>query len=77
MDEVIERADPHIGLLRRGTEKLIKTKLTSRRIFRSFRLRPPMNREHAWALAVERALDVTVPNERNLSEFSIVKLEES
>ena len=61
--EVIERADPHIGLLHRGTEKLIehKTYLQALPYFDRLDYVSPMNQEHAWALAVEKALGIEVP----------------
>ena len=61
--EVIERADPHIGLLHRGTEKLIehKTYLQALPYFDRLDYVSPMNQEHAWALAVEKALGIKVP----------------
>ena len=61
--EVIKRADPHIGLLHRGTEKLIesKTYLQALPYFDRLDYVSPMNQEHAWALSVERLLNVQVP----------------
>ncbi len=61
--EIIERADPHIGLLHRGTEKLIehKTYLQALPYFDRLDYVSPMNQEHAWALAVEKILKVEVP----------------
>jgi NADH-quinone oxidoreductase subunit D len=61
--EVIERADPHIGLLHRGTEKLIeyKTYLQALPYFDRLDYVAPMNQEHAFALAVEKLLGVEVP----------------
>ena len=61
--EVIERADPHIGLLHRGTEKLIeyKTYLQAVPYFDRLDYVSPMNQEHAFALAVEKLLGVEVP----------------
>ncbi len=61
--EVIQRADPHIGLLHRGTEKLIeyKTYLQAIPYFDRLDYVAPMNQEHAFALAVERLLGVEVP----------------
>ena len=61
--EIIERADPHIGLLHRGTEKLIehKTYLQALPYFDRLDYVSPMNQEHAWALAVEKILKVDVP----------------
>jgi len=61
--EIIERADPHIGLLHRGTEKLIeyKTYLQAVPYFDRLDYVSPMNQEHAFALAVERLLGIEVP----------------
>jgi NADH-quinone oxidoreductase subunit D len=61
--EVIQRADPHIGLLHRGTEKLIeyKTYLQAIPYFDRLDYVAPMNQEHAFALAVERLLGIEAP----------------
>jgi len=61
--EVIERADPHIGLLHRGTEKLIeyKTYLQAVPYFDRLDYVSPMNQEHAYALAVEKLLGIQAP----------------
>ncbi len=61
--EIVERVDPHIGLLHRGTEKLIehKTYLQSVPYFDRLDYVAPMNQEHAFALAVERLLGIEVP----------------
>jgi NADH-quinone oxidoreductase subunit D len=61
--EIIERADPHIGLLHRGTEKLIeyKTYLQAVPYFDRLDYVAPMNQEHAFALAVEKLLGLQVP----------------
>ncbi|MFD1327011.1 NADH-quinone oxidoreductase subunit D [Mycoplana ramosa] len=61
--EVVERVDPHIGLLHRGTEKLIETKTYLQAVpyFDRLDYVAPMNQEHAFALAVERLLGVEVP----------------
>jgi NADH-quinone oxidoreductase subunit D len=61
--ERVERVDPHIGLLHRGTEKLIehKTYLQSLPYFDRLDYVSPMNQEHAFALAVERMLGIEVP----------------
>jgi NADH-quinone oxidoreductase subunit D len=61
--EVVERVDPHIGLLHRGTEKLIeyKTYLQALPYFDRLDYVAPMNQEHAWSMAVERLLDIKVP----------------
>ena len=61
--EIIERADPHIGLLHRGTEKLIeyKTYLQAVPYFDRLDYVAPMNQEHAFALATEKLLGIGVP----------------
>jgi NADH-quinone oxidoreductase subunit D len=61
--EVIERADPHIGLLHRGTEKLIeyKTYLQATPYFDRLDYVSPMCQEHAFALGVEKLLGLEVP----------------
>ena len=61
--EVINLADPHIGLLHRGTEKLIehKTYLQAIPYFDRLDYVSPMNQEHAFALVVERLLQCEVP----------------
>ena len=61
--EVVERADPHIGLLHRGTEKLIeyKTYLQAVPYFDRLDYVSPMCQEHAFALAVEKLLGITPP----------------
>ena len=61
--EIIERCDPHIGLLHRGTEKLIeyKTYLQAVPYFDRLDYVSPMCQEHAYALAVEKLLGLTVP----------------
>jgi NADH-quinone oxidoreductase subunit D len=61
--EVIERADPHIGLLHRGTEKLIeyKTYMQATPYFDRLDYVSPMCQEHAFALAVEKLLGFEVP----------------
>lgn len=61
--EVVERVDPHIGLLHRGTEKLIETKTYLQAIpyFDRLDYVAPMNQEHAFCLAVEKLLGLEVP----------------
>ena len=61
--EVVTRADPHIGLLHRGTEKLIehKTYLQAVPYFDRLDYVSPMCQEHAFALAVEKLLNCQVP----------------
>ncbi|MBT4769773.1 MAG: NADH-quinone oxidoreductase subunit D [Rhodospirillaceae bacterium] len=61
--EIVDRADPHIGLLHRGTEKLIehKTYLQAVPYFDRLDYVAPMSQEHAFALAVEKLLGITAP----------------
>jgi NADH-quinone oxidoreductase subunit D len=61
--EVIERADPHIGLLHRGTEKLIeyKTYMQALPYFDRLDYVSPMSQEQGFALATEKLLGITVP----------------
>ena len=61
--EMVERADPHIGLLHRGTEKLIEHKTYTQAIpyFDRLDYVAPMNQEHAFALAVEKLVSIEVP----------------
>lgn len=61
--EIIERADPHIGLLHRGTEKLIEHKTYTQALpyFDRLDYVSPMNQEHAFALAVEKLLGIAPP----------------
>src|SRR5512135_732855 len=61
--EVVVRADPHVGLLHRGTEKLIeyKTYLQAVPYFDRLDYVSPMNMEHPFALAVEKLLGIEVP----------------
>jgi NADH-quinone oxidoreductase subunit D len=61
--EIVERADPHIGLLHRGTEKLIeyKTYIQAVPYFDRLDYVSPMCQEHAFALATEKLLRITPP----------------
>ena len=61
--EVVEKADPHIGLLHRGTEKLIENKTYIQAVpyFDRLDYVAPMNQEHAFALAIEKILNIEVP----------------
>ena len=61
--EVVERADPHIGLLHRGTEKLIeyKTYMQAMPYFDRLDYVSPMCMEHSFALAQEKLLGIEVP----------------
>ena len=61
--EVVTRVDPHIGLLHRGTEKLIETRTYLQNIGYFDRLDyvAPMNQEHAFCLAVEKLVGIEVP----------------
>jgi NADH-quinone oxidoreductase subunit D len=66
--EVVERVDPHIGLLHRGTEKLIehKTYLQAIPYFDRLDYVAPMNQEHAFCLAAEKLLGLKVPRRAQL-----------
>ena len=61
--EIVERCDPHIGLLHRGTEKLIeyKTYMQSTPYFDRLDYVCPMNQEHAWVRAIEKLLGIEAP----------------
>ncbi len=61
--EIVEKIDPHIGLLHRGTEKLIehKTYMQAVPYFDRLDYVAPMNQEHAFALAIEKLLKIEVP----------------
>ncbi|MCK5374814.1 MAG: NADH-quinone oxidoreductase subunit D [Alphaproteobacteria bacterium] len=61
--EIVERADPHIGLLHRGTEKLIEHKTYTQAIpyFDRLDYSCSMNQEHGFALATEALLGITAP----------------
>jgi NADH-quinone oxidoreductase subunit D len=66
--EIVERVDPHIGLLHRGTEKLIeqKTYLQAIPYFDRLDYVAPMNQEHAFCLAAEKLLGIEVPKRGQL-----------
>ncbi|GHE93341.1 NADH-quinone oxidoreductase subunit D [Aliiroseovarius zhejiangensis] len=66
--EIVERADPHIGLLHRGTEKLMesRTYLQNLPYFDRLDYVAPMNQEHAWCLAIEKLCGVEVPRRGSL-----------
>ncbi len=66
--EIVERVDPHIGLLHRGTEKLIEQKIYQQAIpyFDRLDYVAPMNQEHAFCLAVEKLLGLEVPRRAQL-----------
>lgn len=61
--EVVERVDPHIGLLHRGTEKLMEARPYAQNIpyFDRLDYVAPMNQEHAFVLAIERMIGIDVP----------------
>lgn len=61
--EVVERSDPHIGLLHRGTEKLIEYKsyIQATPYFDRLDYVAPMNQEHAYCLAIEKLMGIEVP----------------
>ncbi len=66
--EIVERCDPHIGLLHRGTEKLMesRTYLQNLPYFDRLDYVAPMNQEHAWCLAIERLTGTQVPRRGSL-----------
>jgi len=66
--EIVERCDPHIGLLHRGTEKLMESRTYLQNLPYLDRLDyvAPMNQEHAWCLAIERLCDIEVPRRASL-----------
>ncbi|MSU88916.1 NADH-quinone oxidoreductase subunit D [Rhodobacteraceae bacterium 2CG4] len=66
--EIVERCDPHIGLLHRGTEKLMesRTYLQNLPYFDRLDYVAPMNQEHAWCLAIERLTGTPVPRRGSL-----------
>ncbi|CTQ49627.1 NADH-quinone oxidoreductase subunit D [Jannaschia donghaensis] len=66
--EIVERCDPHIGLLHRGTEKLMESRTYLQNLPYLDRLDyvAPMNQEHAWCLAIERLCDIQVPRRASL-----------
>ncbi len=66
--EIVERCDPHIGLLHRGTEKLMesRTYLQNLPYFDRLDYVAPMNQEHAWCLAIEKLCRVEVPRRAQL-----------
>ena len=66
--EVVERVDPHIGLLHRGTEKLMeeRTYLQNTPYFDRLDYVAPMNQEHAFCLAIEKLMGVEVPRRGQL-----------
>ncbi|WP_199259223.1 NADH-quinone oxidoreductase subunit D [Paracoccus binzhouensis] len=66
--EIVERADPHIGLLHRGTEKLMESRTYLQNLPYLDRLDyvAPMNQEHAWCLAIERLTGTQIPRRASL-----------
>ncbi len=66
--EIVERCDPHIGLLHRGTEKLMesRTYLQNLPYFDRLDYVCPMNQEHAWCLAIEKLTGTEVPRRASL-----------
>ena len=66
--EIVERCDPHIGLLHRGTEKLMesRTYLQNLPYFDRLDYVAPMNQEHVWCLAIEKLTGVQVPRRASL-----------
>ncbi|MEL6585099.1 MAG: NADH-quinone oxidoreductase subunit D [Pseudomonadota bacterium] len=66
--EIVERCDPHIGLLHRGTEKLMESRTYLQNLPYLDRLDyvAPMNQEHAWCMAIEKLTGTEVPRRASL-----------
>ncbi|MEQ3749830.1 MAG: NADH-quinone oxidoreductase subunit D [Celeribacter sp.] len=66
--EIVERCDPHIGLLHRGTEKLMESRTYLQNLPYLDRLDyvAPMNQEHAWCLAIEKLTGTDIPRRASL-----------
>ncbi|MAQ86316.1 NADH-quinone oxidoreductase subunit D [Psychromarinibacter halotolerans] len=66
--EIVERVDPHIGLLHRGTEKLMESRTYLQNLPYLDRLDyvAPMNQEHAWCMAIEKLTGTVVPRRASL-----------
>ena len=66
--EMVERVDPHIGLLHRGTEKLMESRTYLQNVpyFDRLDYVAPMNQEHAFCLAIEKLLGLEVPKRGQL-----------
>ena len=66
--EIVERCDPHIGLLHRGTEKLMESRTYLQNLPYLDRLDyvAPMNQEHAWCLAIEKLTGTEIPRRASL-----------
>ncbi len=66
--EIVERVDPHIGLLHRGTEKLMESRTYTQNLpyFDRLDYVSPMNQEHGFCLAIEKLLKLEVPRRAQL-----------
>ena len=66
--EIVDRVDPHIGLLHRGTEKLMEARTYTQNIpyFDRLDYVAPMNQEHAFCLAIEKLAGIIVPRRAQL-----------
>ena len=66
--EIVERIDPHIGLLHRGTEKLMEARTYVQNVpyFDRLDYVAPMNQEHGFCLAIEKLLGIVVPRRAQL-----------
>src|SRR3982751_6080513 len=74
--EIVERVDPHIGLLHRGTEKFIEYKpyLQAIPYFDRLDYVAPMSQEHAFCLAMEKLLGIGVPRRGQLIRVLFLEL---
>ncbi|HVB89370.1 MAG TPA: NADH-quinone oxidoreductase subunit D [Beijerinckiaceae bacterium] len=66
--EIVERVDPHIGLLHRGTEKLMEARTFLQNVpyFDRLDYVAPMNQEHGFCLAIEKLLQIEIPRRAQL-----------
>ena len=73
--ELVERVDPHIGLLHRGTEKLIEARPYLQNIAYFDRLDyvAPMNQEHAFVLAIEKLMGLEVADPRPADPGAVLR----
>ena len=73
--EIVDRCDPHIGLLHRGTEKLMesRTYLQNLPYFDRLDYVAPMNQEHAWCLAIEKLTGTEVPRRASLIRVLLLR----
>ena len=73
--EIVEKADPHIGLLHRGTEKLIENKTYMQAVpyFDRLDYVAPMNQEHAFALSIEKNTKYKCSNQGSIYKGIVLR----